>query len=241
MPDPKDSLPPDQAAQDAAAVAAAAAAAASGTEKAPVIPTEEERQSTKDWLRSLGILAGEVATREQPRAEREAERRDAPAERRPAERVDRGRDTDEVLNLLKEGDDERFIEGIVDLSRKRVFNEMNRTERDAAFGNQVNQYVKTNAPDVPLVVFWAFADRAERMFPTEVDKQIDWAIGAGRAAMESHNAESGERVSEIRRTQEQSETLDGAPTRQRRRGGRESQERPSTFVEELLAARSKYD
>ena len=241
MPDPKDALPPGQADQDAAAISAAAAAAAASpatkTEERPTIPTDEERQSTKEWLRSLGIVAGEVATREQPRVEREAERREAV---RP-ERVERGRDTDEVLNLLREGDDERFIEGIVDLSRKRVLGEMTRTERDAAFGNEVNKFVKANAPDVPLVVFWSFAERAERMFPMEVDKQIDWAIGAGRAAMESHNAENGERVQLIRQTQEQSDTLNGTPTRQRRRGARESQERPSTFVEELLAARSKYD
>lgn len=232
---PGEKLPPDQ---PNAAAAATTVEVKPQVEEKPGLEAEAEaeRQSTKEWLRSLGVVAGDVATREAPRVEREAARREA-----PAERVNRGRDTDEVLNLLREGDDERFIEGVVDLSRKRVLGELTRTERDAAFGQKINEYVHNTAPDVPLVVFWSFAERAERTYPTDVAQQIDAAISWGRAAMSQHNEMTNGREQAIRQTQEQSDTLDGTPTRQRRRGGREQEGKTTTFVEELLAARAKYE
>lgn len=237
MPDvkPESVLPPDNATAEAQR-AEQTTPSTPGT-PAPDVAAAEERQSTREWLRSLGMVAGDVAARETQLIERE----EAPPQRQ--ERPERSvpRDTAEVLNLLREGDDAQFVEGVVNLSKKRIMDDMSRTERDAIFGQKINQYVATNAPDVPLVVFWAFAEQAERNYPRAVDKQIDWAIEAGRAAMEHHNAQTQGREQTIRRTQEQAETLDGAPTRQRRRGGVQSQERTSTFVEELLAARAKYE
>jgi hypothetical protein len=229
-PNPVDALPPDQ--PQATPPVETPPVEESKPEPSGV---EQERQSTREWLRSLGVVAGEVATREAPRVERQAERVRQPESTRPV------RDTDEVLALLREGDDAKFVEGVVNLSRKRVKEDLDRTERDAQFGNQINRFVSINAPDVPLVVFWSFAEEAERRFPTEVDKQIDFAIAAGRAAMENHQTATKEREGSIRATQEQSDTLDGTPTRQRRRGGSPAQERTTTFVEELLAARAKYE
>ena len=127
------------------------------------------------------------------------------------------------------------------LSRKRVLGDLTRTERDAAFGQKINEFVSINAPDVPLVVFWSFAERAERTYPTDVAQQIDAAISWGRAAMNQHNQFNEGRSQAIRQNVDQSETLDGTPTRQRRRGGRESEGKTTTFVEELLAARAKYE
>jgi hypothetical protein len=240
MADPQDALPPDAGTQQVAD-ATPQQAPSPPVLQAPEIaqPTEEERQSTREWLRSLGVVAGDVATREQPRMEREQERVAPPQQAQPTRRM--SPDTEEVLSLLREGDDARFVEGIVDMTRRRISGEMQKVERDAAFGQKINEYVTNTAPDVPLVVFWALAERAERTFPGEVDKQIDWAIKAGRTAMGAHQALASERGQAIRQNQEQSETLDGTPTRQRRRGAREPEPRTTSFVEELLAARAKYE
>ena len=249
MADPNVALPPDAGTQQIAATQTQREETLPTHAQVPIqevpqggqqaAPTEEERQSTREWLRSLGVIAGDVATREQPRVERQQEVRQQ--EQAPQQTRRLAPETEEVLTLLREGDDARFVEGIVDLTRKRITGEMQKVERDAAFGQKINEFVTINAPDVPLVVFWALAERAERTFPGEVDKQIDWAIQAGRTAMGAHAALANERGQAIRTNQEQSDTLDGTPTRQRRRGAREAEPKATSFVEELLAARAKYE
>lgn len=233
-----DNLPPDQQEAPKPVVQQTPPAETPKPEETP----KTQEQSTREWLQSLGIMAADVATREQPRVEREAppmpeppREREAPVAARPR------RDIDDVKELLKTGDDERFIEGVVDLSRKRVMSEIERTQRDAAFGEQVSQYVARTAPDVPLVVFWAFGERAERMYPGQPDKQIDWAIQAGRQAMEAHQTRDASRNAAIRESQDQSDTLDGTPARPRRRGAREQESRQTTFVEELLEAQKRFE
>jgi hypothetical protein len=153
--------------------------------------------------------------------------------------------TDDVAalrQLLHEGNDTRFIETLLTTAEqraaRRVSFEQEALSRNQNFGQQVNQFVATHAPDLPPIAFWAFADEAEKRYPGQVDRQIDFAIKAGRQAMAQHNGQQTQRAGANRANLERSDTLDnGTPARRRRGAAVEPEE---SFVDTLRNFQAKF-
>jgi hypothetical protein len=219
----------------------AAAAPAPPPEPEPSVEDQQDQarekllQDTRAWLQRVGgVGTPEAPTVAYPRAPTPAYRQPAPPE--PTQ------DVEQLRQLLHEGNDTRFIESLLTTAEqraaRRVSFDQNVQQRNYNFGQEVNKFVAIHAPDLPPVVFWAFADEAERRYPGQVDMQIDFAINMGRQAMQSHTAQQGQRAGANRANLDRSDTLDnGSPTR-RRRGG--ETEREESFVETLTNFRNKF-
>jgi hypothetical protein len=151
-------------------------------------------------------------------------------------------DVEALRQLLHEGNDARFIETLLSTAEsraaRRVSFEQEVYNRNYSFGQQVNQFVATHAPDLPAIAFWAFADEAERLYPGQVDRQIDFAIKMGRQAMAAHTGQQTQRASANKTNLERSDTLDNGTPARRRRGG--EVEREETFVEALRNFQAKF-
>lgn len=200
--------------------------------------SEEERlASTREWLRSVGMAVQDVRPRETSRVvvpQDEGGRANRPE---PGTRM-LPPDVEQLQHVLKQGDDAQFIEGVLQAASGRTARAFAIQERDKNLGMQINEYVAQTSPELPLVVFWAFAGEAEARFPGELDRQINWAMQQATAAMEAHNATIADRTRIRDTSAQESETLDGSPMggRSRRRRGGAEEEPDESMVETILNA-----
>lgn len=199
---------------------------------------EEDRlASTREWLKSVGMAMQDVRPREAARVvvpQDEGGRANRPE---PGTRM-LPPDVEELQHVLKQGDDAQFIEGVLQAASGRTARAFALQERDRNLGLQINEYVAQTSPELPLVVFWAFAGEAEARFPGELDRQINWAMQQASAAMEHHNASIADRTRIRDTAAQESETLDGTPMggRSRRRRGGAEEEPDESMVETILNA-----
>jgi hypothetical protein len=205
---------------------------------------EEQKPSlleeTRAWLERVGgIGTQETPTTAYPR-QRPVAQPPAPPQPLPDAVTD---DVESLRRLLHEGNDVKFIETLLltaeQRAARRVNFEQTATQRNHAFGQEVNQFIALHAPDLPPIAFWAFADEAEKRFPGEVDRQIDFAIQMGRRAMAAHNGQRDQRAGANRANLDRSDTLDnGTPARRRR--GAPAEEKEESFVDALRNFQAKF-
>src|SRR5262245_37257748 len=99
-----------------------------------------EQFKTREWLRSIGVALRDVPPVREPARIQEPER--------VPQRIERPTSDVEVMqNLLREGDDARFIEGMFEGAERRIMGKLQRQNRDADLGMKIDAYVGKVAPE----------------------------------------------------------------------------------------------
>jgi len=154
---------------------------------------------TEAWVQRLREAKAEGTRLSQENVEKPS-RREAPQGARS--------DVDDLVDVLNEGDDKKFVSEMLTAAERRVLNRTTQQQNDMVMSQRVEKIVGDHAPDVPMEMFWHFTEDAIAMAPQDTAKQIEIAIRLSRRALKQRDDRVNSRREANTQNRENAETLD---------------------------------